>query len=490
VNYELIIRIFCLSDREKGGSMKLLIVCMLFISLAVSQTVLWERSYDAGGPGDIARGVAVDYEQNIVVTGYKGSGTGNDSVITLKYSPTGSLIWARRFGAGTLSQGTGVAVDNNNNVIVSGYRQDSGTSAFLLIKYDKNGTFLWSREYIHGYWDGACGVATDNNDNIIATGWYTTGSYWEPLTVKYDFSGNFIWARTFSTGYQSYTLRTETDDTDNIYVAGFFYPVGTGNCGFLTIKYNQAGTYLWDRTYTRFFPGGPEPWDGAYGLTVDKANNPIVTGTLLNANYDCVTIKYNPSGTQLWDETYDSGDNNGGGGVTADQLNNVIVVAANSATDLLKYDPSGTLTWQDSHTASISMDVATDNLNNFYAVGDNGSDMFIVKYGIEPAIQEDVNSSLTSHDLMIMPNPSHGMASISFSLDKTSSVALKIYDRTGREVAVITEGILNKGNYSFRWNAKDAKNHILPNGVYYVLLKSEHRIIGNKLLLIRFTDIK
>jgi len=456
----------------------------MLVSLAMGQTVIWERAFDAGG-NDMACGVAVDYEQNVLVAGYKGSGTGHDSVITLKYDPAGNLIWARRFGINTFSQGMAVAADKNNNVIVAGYRQN-GTSAFLIIKYDKNGSFRWAKEYLHGTWDGACGVAVDNDNNIIATGWYSTGGYWDPLTVKFDSSGNFIWARTFPTGYASYTLRTKTDATNNIYAAGFFYPIRPpGNCGFLTIKYDQAGNYIWDRTYTRLFPGGPEPFDGAYGIAVDKNNNPVVTGALVYTSYDCVTIKYDPNGNRLWVRTYDSGDNNGGGGVTADRLDNVVVVAANNVTDILKYDPGGTLTWQGSHNFSISMDVAADTLNNFYAVGDNGTDMYIVKYGVASKIQEKSNSLLVPDLLTIHPNPFQILTSISFTLKNTSSIVLKVYDQSGREVVVLAKTILSEGKHTLKWDGRDKKGQIVPAGIYYVIYKDGDAIVSRKLLLVR-----
>ncbi len=466
--------------------MWLLIIVLFLITFSSGQSVLWERSYDAGGTGDIACGVAVDYEQNVIVTGYKGSGTGNDSIITLKYNSRGDLIWARRFGAAKLTHGMAVAVDRKNDVVVAGYRQN-GNSAFLIVKYDKNGVFKWSREYLHGTWDGACGVAIDNNYNIITTGWYYINDYWEPLTVKFDSSGNLIWAKTFPTGYASYTLRAKTDAFNNIYVAGFFYPIRPpGNCGFLTIKYDQNGNYRWDRTYTRLFQGGPEPFDGAYGLAVDKSNNPIVTGTLVFTNYDCVTIKYDSSGNRIWVRTYDSGDNNGGGGVTTDQFNNVIVVAANSATDVFKYNSGGTLLWQTSHTCYISMDVASDTLNDFYAVGDNGRDMYIVKFrGTGTGVGNEINSLLRHHNFSVSPNPSRGPISISFMLDQALLVNLRVHDGAGRVVAVIKEGPLNKGNWKFFWDGKDNQGRVLPSGVYYVTLESPGFRTYSKLILMR-----
>jgi uncharacterized delta-60 repeat protein len=102
---------------------------------------LWVRRYDGPGQGeDIPYSLAVDSQGNAVVAGHSHTSleAGSD-IATLKYSPTGALQWARRYG------GTGsgedraffVKLDSADNVYTSGFTTGGATEAedCIVIKY-------------------------------------------------------------------------------------------------------------------------------------------------------------------------------------------------------------------------------------------------------------------------------------------------------------------------------------------------------------------
>src|SRR5882724_9629588 len=100
-----------------------------FIAKYTSQnTLLWVKHL-GGSLDDFAYGVAVDSQDNIIVTG-SFSGTADFGGTTLtdstgtgtfvaKYSPGGSLMWAKGFAGDGIRSGTGVAVDGSGNVFVT-----------------------------------------------------------------------------------------------------------------------------------------------------------------------------------------------------------------------------------------------------------------------------------------------------------------------------------------------------------------------------------
>jgi parallel beta-helix repeat protein len=66
------------------------------------------------------------------------------------------------------------------------------------------------------------------------------------------------------------------------------------------------------------------------------------------------------------------------------------------------------------------------------------------------------------------PNPFNPSTVISYQLSEISNVTLKVYDVTGREVAVLQDGTKDAGNYSTTFNASD-----LASGVYFARLMVE-----------------
>jgi hypothetical protein len=79
------------------------------------------------------------------------------------------------------------------------------------------------------------------------------------------------------------------------------------------------------------------------------------------------------------------------------------------------------------------------------------------------------------------PNPFNPSTIISFSLPERSRISLKVYDILGRVVNVITDGILNAGNYKFNFDAKK-----LASGVYiYSLSSDKGNMISKKMLFLK-----
>jgi hypothetical protein len=146
------------------------------------------------------------------------------------------------------------------------------------------------------------------------------------------------------------------DASGNIYVTGA--SVGPGPCNFYcddyaTVKYDPSGNQLWVARYN----GPANDDDHPAAITVDASGNVYVTGASLGTawpDYDYATIKYDASGNQLWVARY-NGPANGFDFATAiavDGSGNVYVTGASegSGTGLfdyatVKYDSSGNQLW-------------------------------------------------------------------------------------------------------------------------------------------------
>lgn len=78
------------------------------------------------------------------------------------------------------------------------------------------------------------------------------------------------------------------------------------------------------------------------------------------------------------------------------------------------------------------------------------------------------------------PNPFNPSTLISYSIAADGNVSVKVYDITGKEVAVIINGFKPAGNYSAEFNASS-----LPSGVYLYKIKAEGFEQTKKMLLVK-----
>lgn len=78
------------------------------------------------------------------------------------------------------------------------------------------------------------------------------------------------------------------------------------------------------------------------------------------------------------------------------------------------------------------------------------------------------------------PNPFNPSTTIRFSIPESGVISLKVFDRLGREVAVLSEGFRNTGVYESSFDASS-----LSSGVYFYTLKGRSFSETKKMLLIK-----
>jgi len=255
-------------------------------------TQLWTKRYDGTANGaDWARAVAVDGNDNVVVTGYSaGSGGTKRDYYTAKYAAAdGVLLWEKRYNS--IGNGDDVAsdvvVDASGNVIVTGNSIGIGSSGdYYTAKYAAaDGALLWEQRYnkaLNGS-DGAQGLAVDSNDNVIVTGSSQnngTGSDFDYYTAKYAAAnGVLLWEqRSSGTGNgEDFATAVVVDASDNVVVTGSSEKNGNGSdVEYYTTKYAAAdGALLWEKHYD----GTGGGYHSAAALAVDVSGNVIVTGS-------------------------------------------------------------------------------------------------------------------------------------------------------------------------------------------------------------------
>lgn len=116
---------------------------------AADGELIWERRSSPGGGSPGGSAVALDASGNVVVTGSASSG-GFD-YYTAKYAAAdGALLWEKRYNgpANGWDVARAVAVDGSDNVVVTGSSGDGTHTDYYTAKYAAaDGTLLWEKRY-------------------------------------------------------------------------------------------------------------------------------------------------------------------------------------------------------------------------------------------------------------------------------------------------------------------------------------------------------
>jgi Secretion system C-terminal sorting domain/Beta-propeller repeat len=156
--------------------------------------------------------------------------------------------------------------------------------------------------------DACSDIAVDRFGNVYVTGDAILGSQSNDyVTVKYNENGIQQWVRTYGApSIIDLSKAIDLDDSGNVYVTGGGYTENSTNFDYVTIKYSPSGTQLWVARYNGPIDGS----DGATDIAIDKKNRFIyVTGASAQFGWDgnkthFLTIKYSLNGDTIWTRWY------------------------------------------------------------------------------------------------------------------------------------------------------------------------------------------
>ena len=268
--------------------------------------ILWEKREPAVKYA-VEHGMALVFnnEGDLVVTGVSWNGSDTD-IRTIKYkSGDGSKSWEKIYDGGAgLDIPSAIVADSHGNTYIAGISYADPEIVYITLKYDNDGNLLWGAEESDGLWNEATAIAVDNDGNVIVTGWNPDADGWANYhTVKYDSNGEQLWVQTYnypstdpdneSDVTNSVPYAVTTDDDGNVYVTGEF---DTFLSRFGTIKYNAGGIQQWIATYK--VEGDRTE---AYKIAV-KDGAVYVCGTHRGGFSDDgnVLISYSPEGEENW----------------------------------------------------------------------------------------------------------------------------------------------------------------------------------------------
>jgi len=345
------------------------------LDLKASISYDWHRLWRIN-PFDMGYSISIDVDDNIYMVG-----DGDYKIALVKFNSEGTEIWNRTWGGIDGDVGTDVAVDSYNDVVVSGYGWSfgAGDADIIVVKYDMDGNQIWNRTWGGANLDSGEGIDVDSTGNIYVAGYTESfgGSDSDMVLIKYDIDGNQIWNRTWGGSNDDGAYDVVTDSSDGIYIVGYTKSYAVmGVRDICVVKYDSSGSQIWNATY------GVWDIDQGYGIEVDNSFNVYVTGSITEdgTTYtDCCLVKFNSTGDYKWNKTWGLSFNDEAHGIYFDGIDIYVSGFINFQSPnyqdifVVKCDTSGSeiwnKTWNSGHR-EYGSDIAVDQLGNIYVGGD------------------------------------------------------------------------------------------------------------------------
>ncbi len=465
---------------------------------------IWNVRYNSqGNVTDIAKDFVVTRIGDVYITGYSGINF-DYHIITIKYSSNGILQWSKIYNGGSSDDSPeDIGIDKQGNIIVAGSTFDGNYGHGLLIKYNPNGDTLFVKKYIQSpKYTSINEIVIDDTSNI-----YTIGNLRKEdltldfLILKYNGNGILQWNTIYDSQqyYNDIGWHITVDLSGNIYVVGSTAIPSSANNNTL-IRLNNAGTILWQRTFTGVISGNGKCNYPAGIVTVPNGSGVCYTTSCLNgtggSGSDIVTLNYNESGDTNWIRRFS-------GGLTAGTVNSPSVLkidkynciyiggrANYSSTGddyaLLKYSQNGSMQWSAIYNgfnnySDVSNDIIIDSASVFITgrsrnITNNTTDAVTIKYsqpiGINPNYSESPDHFILYQNY---PNPFNSNTTITYSIAESSMINLKIYNTLGGLVKNLVNENQNTGVYSISTNFNE-----LASGIYFYSLFQNNILVETK----------
>ena len=185
---------------------------------------------------------------------------GSMDTFIAKYDGSSNWEWAQSVGGTGIDIGAGIALGENSAVYVTGSfegnatfgntsRTSAGQTDIYLIKYTSGGTFQWVQQAGGPSFDYGSGIDVDIDNNVFITGAYTGNATFggvpkisegvsDIFAARYSNSGTLLWIQSAGGSLQDFGQSISSGPSGNVYVTGSFGSTATfGN----TTKLSNGG---------------------------------------------------------------------------------------------------------------------------------------------------------------------------------------------------------------------------------------------------------
>lgn len=509
----------------------------------VSGAEIWRNSDSVDYAYDGIRSIVIDNLGNIYGCGHEQHGSQyGEQMVVRKYSSSGSIAWTKLYnpsgdiGDGKHDFGIDAEVDSTGNIYCLGAIAGGGIMGernVYVIKISPSGSTVW--DYTYGQMgveeNAVDGWAASNGNYYFTLNTVISASDSKINTVKLNSGGTLAWNNELNeTTMQEYpTEITGENNPENVVVSGAAVKLlNTQRRSLLLLRYNSSGLQ----------------WKKKMNFSDDRAGaqlSGVAIGSnhnVYSAGHEQSPIYRNAYTLRVKDATVSQSVNvNSPGQINMSNVALEIYVTAltgaGNITGSFMNDPAGNVSFQDTAAnffssyrwvieqaqglqitaATISMVLSqipggslinnpatvsiykrvqdglgpftkllTTYANGMLTANVNGFSEFILGSMTDPILVEEPGTEVPKDFVLRQnyPNPFNPATNIGFSIPEESHVKLVVYDNLGREVALLVNERLNRGNYYFQFSGEK-----LASGVYFYKLVTEKTSYMKKMVLIK-----
>lgn len=134
--------------------------------------------------------------------------------------------------------------------------------------------------------------------------------------------------------------------------------------------------------------------------------------------------------------------------------------------------------WREESVSVVPLAGQQTAMFRFTITDGGGNNIYIDDINIVDAPIGFNEVTLSQGSLEIFPNPSHGNATISYRLEKSEDISIRLSDVTGRVIGEINTGNQSKGDYTIQTNELATSN--LLSGIYFITLATKDSTLVKK----------
>lgn len=421
-----------------------------------------------------------------------------------KYSPSGSLLWARstfrsypraiaRDAAGNLYTAgsfTGT-VDFDPGPGTANLYATGGNSDIYVSKFTGSGSFVWAGNMSGGSDEIPNCITLDASANVYIGGWFKAAVDFDPgpglhalhangvtdgFVAKLDSAGSYMWAQ--QVGCSSTFLGAQinslaTDISGNIISAGYFGGTADfdpGPATYTMVSSNSNNPFLWkldsvgNFTWAKQLGVPANSSANADAIAVDAAGSIYIKSMVMNVvDFDpgpgtytlasqslgyqnAVIYKLDAGGNFKWALPYGRADVTSGSSLCIDAFNNIYTTGFYGATT--DFDPGP---------------------STFNLTGVGSFDVFVQKLSQDGVAGIDESSALAG--VSVYPNPTDGALTIRYASSQADKgLRLQVQDVLGQAYAfelAFSEGLIRLDLQS------------LPSGMYIVSVSNSETTMSS-----------
>ena len=466
---------------------------------------LWFRSF--GSPEeDVCFSVAAGYgaQGNTYFTGYF-NGTMQEDDIELesaglwdvfygKLDTNGNLLWLKRFGGVLNDIGYGIAVDFTDHFVITGWFADSidfgngihlqsyGGSDMFVARFDPDGNCLWARHGGDIGVDYGFKVDVDAQGNAYCTGSAGAGAFFDGLTqvyggmylAIYDTNGNIL---DHISAQHANPINIGVSKSMNENPCAILTGRVTGSAIFGGETYNSYEDS--DDIFIAKYTLGSGAWDEVQ--IIGQAGSDKGRAAYAHELYGCaVAASFEDS---FWYQ-----------GLMAQSLGSWDCA-------IIREDKKDPLTYFGSYNTDVISALVRQHESWEFSGGwysglmqmgdlslDSGSDAkqngFVAGYWFD---QMSVEDAVTPYEQGIYnyPNPFVKSTTICVKSPKPGAGEVSIYNLKGQKIKELEEGVKTAEGLQWQWDGKDANGKPLAAGIYFLRLKTADSVQNHKILLVK-----